>query len=113
MENQPRWWERENLNWRDLERLMQEGNFRKISEISPENSEQSKYIKVGDKIALLLSNGLVGYYTITALKDIDGTCIVGRDETGIQVKGETFALDSSFSWCQDRGYKKLEKFPWE
>lgn len=84
-----------------------------MRELSPSRNEAGKFAMVGDKVAVLLNNGLVAYYTITALGDIDGTHIVGRDETGITIKKQEFAIDSGMGWCQNRGYKILEKFPWE
>lgn len=84
-----------------------------MSELSPHHPQQREFVNVGDKIAILMNNGLLGYYTVTRLQDVDGSCVVGRDETGVDEKGTEFALDSSLRWCQDRGYKVLPRFPWE
>ena len=110
-----KWWERRPLPEKELSRLVENSGYRKMREISPYNNpEQEKHISVGSRIAILMNNGLIGYYTITALADGDGLSVVGRDETGIQEKGTKFCLDEGVNkdlW--DVGYKVLDKFPWE
>jgi hypothetical protein len=109
-----KWYARNPLSRKELETLIAEGGYRKMHEISPyRNAAQSDHITPNDKVALLLNNGLVGYYTITALRDDSGLCAIGRDESGIQDKGREFRLDSGFFNIYDVGYKVLEKFPWE
>ena len=108
-----RWYQKEPLHRHELEKLMEENGFREIYEISPCKPNQSKHVKIGDKIEVLMNNGLRGYYTITAMRDASRFHVVGRDETGINEKGEEFALDSSMCWCYDVAYKVLEKFAWE
>lgn len=115
MAEQLKWWEKNPLPRSKLEELMKEGNYRPMGEMSPDNPNQRQYIKVSDKIAILLNNGVVGYYTITSLKaKYDHHSPVGRDECGVQVKGEMFCLDSGVNKdIRDVGYKVLQKFPWE
>src|SRR3989338_1917581 len=114
MEDTLNWYEKEPLSFRELERLVSDGNFRPINEISPyKNPRQTENISVGAKIAVLLNNGIISYYTIISLSDKDGLHAVGRDETGVSDKGNDFCIDSSMGWCQSRGYKVLEKFPFE
>ena len=110
-----KWYEKQVLPAGELERLIQEEGFNKhMGKISPYNNpNQSKYVKLGDKLAVLRNNGIVGYYTITAMKDKSGFHVVGRDETGTSKKGMEFCLDSSMCWCFDVGYKVISKFPWE
>ena len=113
MELTERWYQKEPLSTKKLDEMMEEFSFRKINEISPTNPNQHKFIKKGDKIAVLLSNGMTGYYTITSLMDKDKICIVGRDENGIQNKRMEFCIDSSMFGIYDVGYKLVDKFPWE
>ncbi|MFH1332409.1 MAG: hypothetical protein ABIH63_03960 [archaeon] len=113
MEPAKRWYDEDPLSRKHLEKIMEEEEFRPISEISPCMEDQSKLIKVGDKIVVLMNNGLKAYYTITALRDKSGYHAAGRDETGIQQKGMEFSLDSSMGNIYDFGYKVVEKFPWE
>jgi|GEM_PF-983025 len=106
------WHERQPLSKDQLELLL--GDYRPMREISPyRNPEQSKFVQVGSKVALLLSNGLVDYRTITQLSDARGFDISGRDELGLQHKGEEFCIDSVNDKICEEGYKVLEKFPWE
>jgi len=113
MEPATRWYDADPLGRRHLEKIMEEEGFRPISEIAPYMKDQTKLIKVGDKVAVLMNNGLKAYYTITALRDKSGYHAVGRDETGVQKKGMEFSLDSSMGNIYDLGYKVVEKFPWE
>ena len=106
-----KWYQQENLSYDDQQKLLREGSFRKIHELDPKNSDLE--VRVGDRIAILLSNGLVGYYTITAVEDVDRQYIYGRDESGISEKGREFALDSGMFPIHDIGFKVVQNFPWE
>ncbi len=110
------WHERKPLHRDELKRMMKAEGFRDISEIFPRNPNQSKLIQVGTKVEIMVNNGLRGYYTITALTHKFGDIIegpVGRDESGLQVKGEEFVFDSSMGIIWDVGYKVVDRFPWE
>ncbi len=108
-----RWHERQPLSRDELEVVMKE--YHPLKEISPyKNPRQSEHVRVGDKIAVLLTNGLVEYSTVTALSDHSGFHIVAREESDLQHKGEKFCVDDGVNHdIFSVGYKIVDKFPWE
>ena len=111
-----KWYEKEALSKETTDKIIKNGDYRiNLFELSANNPHQSAFIKLGDRIELRMNNGLVGYYTITALKDGYGfDVVVGRDETGIQEKGREFCLDAGANAeIYDVAYKVLAAFPWE
>ena len=113
MEKPLRWYDRRPLSRPELEQLVADGRYKKMVDISPGNPKQSSFVSVGDKLAVLMTNGLVQHYTITSLKSPSGIFLVGRDEDDMQEKGREFCVDSSMSDIYDVGYKVVDKFPWE
>lgn len=108
-----RWHERQPLLRDELEVVMKE--YHPLKEISPyKNPHQSEVVQVGSKIAVLLTNGLVEYSTVTALSDHSGFHLIAREESDLQEKGTVFCVwESVNTKIYAVGYKIVDKFPWE
>ncbi len=97
------------LPYKDQGRLVQEGNYRPMVELNPDN------VSNGQKLEILNSYGEVVNWALLYFRDVGFGPLpnlkeaIARKESG-EHNGVEFVLDSSMSDCYDIGWKVVKEF---